>query len=1110
MAISQYTFRNLLSLAPLLLFSAPPIHASHSDDFEEEKIAQSSHNQRVRPSGYATRPMSVTDEEKKEAPAFELPPNLRAMKIFPSPYEYAILGKHAYRDDVSEGDKVEVSHNHKLYKLHEWEVYKFFSYDEKSTLGKIWKRLGGYHGGYRGTLYRHRRKKQMVLAHRGTDPKNASALKTDALSIVLNKIGGQETLTLGLVKEAFAVALKEGCDSLSFTGHSLGGWLAQVSLYVFFEHAAVRAFNPNLYSKIYTKAVTFDTPGAYKMLDKMNAAIGGTVSIEEDLDITNYLSLSNWVNWCNKHAGSCYQVIFDSNLKGPIAKHTIDNFLEAFNPNIGSAKKCYLVTKLGKIEYEKNTAPLYDGEEIPTDSFERYNSKKTRALFRSEILHQRHLPRWFKELITQGGHKKATPIVSFYGFREDFFDGRVYRLNDGVDYRLFLDGLMNKGKAWVEKFFEEKLAPSDNPSFQACDPTGKTNFDKSLPSSEHLLKRKEELLALHKGFIGKEKEEEEKEQEESHTSQVILGPGGMGKSTLARLYIEEYFKERGYYTHAWWLDAEDKTALANSIDDITQKMGIPTANDYLNPKQKWEKIQQKLAEYPGWLLVFDNAKNPTQLLDYFPKCKEGHILITSRHRKPEEWQKAQIRPYELEEVSPSLSEEFLEGFRKSVGTFEKSEKKRLLTAIDKRLPFTLSLIGHCIKEAPSLRNNPYKKYLKLYKQKKAAITSQKDLLEKEGVEDIAIAFAITAEKMQEAMKNTNNPETAKEAWRLLRVMAFLHPDGLDWTFFHYLRPSLQGKWFKGWSNNRDKVIKAAKAHKAARYLCKYGLLIDEGEKSRAHRTIQAIMRFRIAQKAITQHIQDQALQLLETMQAKTPDKVAELHHAMMCHCCTLMGYIEKNARKRTRLLCLVSNVEGRAYYKGEDLYLPPQAVPSGDLHKQVITFVNGTHSNFSKRVKWLSITPIPLYYSYKVTQGQGKAPTPATSQTHFGTSTITAKHRHTSPSLSPFPPSVQKVFPGIWSSKPSYGKALAIRLLKICAKRPNQMNNPWSLSSMVSMKSKEAPTSSSAAASSTGASPIPSSSSPAEAPTSKKPTESGKMKSGFTMATRKRANPPNS
>lgn len=287
----------------------------------------------------------------------------------------------------------------------------------------------------------------------------------------------------------------------------------------------------------------------------------------------------------------------------------------------------------------------------------------------------------------------------------------------------------------------------------------------------------------------------------------------MGKSTLARLYINNYFKVRSYYTHAWWLDAEDETALAKSIDDITQKMGIPTANDYLNPKQKWAKIQQKLAEYPGWLLVFDNAKNPTDVLDYLPQKGGGHILITSRHRKPEEWQEAKIHPYPLKEVSLDLSDAFLEEFRKSLGTFEKSEKKRLLTAIGKRLPFTLSLIGHCIKEAPSFRSDPYKNYLKLYKQKNAAITSQRDPLEKEGVEDlsIAIAFAVTAEKMQEAIKNTNNPETAKEAWRLLRVMAFLHPDELDWTFFHYLRPSLKGTWFKGWSNNRDEVIDAEKA-----------------------------------------------------------------------------------------------------------------------------------------------------------------------------------------------------------------------------------------------------------------------------------------------------------
>ena len=376
--------------------------------------------------------MPVTDEEKKESPAFELPPNLRAMKIFPSPYEYAILSKHAYRNDVSKGDKVEVSHNHKLYKLHEWEVYKVFSPEKESTLGKIWQKCGLPYG-YRGILYRHRRKKQMVLAHRGTEGlRNLDAWETNIASIVFNGMGGQQTLTLDLVKEAFTLACKKGAYSLSFTGHSLGGWLAQVSLFVFFEHAAVRALNPNLYSKIYTKAVTFDTPGAYKMLDKMNAAIGGTISTEEDLDITNYLSLSNWVNWCNKHMGSCYQVIFDANLKGLIAKHTIDNFLEAFNPNTGSERK------------NENTAV--------EDSFERYNKNQSEGILQPEKFDPRHIPKQFADVFEIHKNTFLQPIPSLYGLKRDSLK-EIYRLNDGVDYHLFLDGLMNKGKAWIKKFF---------------------------------------------------------------------------------------------------------------------------------------------------------------------------------------------------------------------------------------------------------------------------------------------------------------------------------------------------------------------------------------------------------------------------------------------------------------------------------------------------------------------------------------------------------------------------------------------------------------------------------------------------------------------------------
>ena len=220
--------------------------------------------------------------EKEESPvpaspsdALYIPKSLKDMRFFPSPYEYAVLSKHVYRDDVKPKDRVEVFVDQDLYKLHDWEIHTIFAFKEEgdNILNIIWKKLGRPNG-YRGILYKHRRKKQMVLANRGTKPANLSAVKTDVKSIACHQVGGQEIHSIELVKEACIIACQEGMDTLSFTGHSLGGWLAQVHLFIFFDQQErLQQATDKKTKKLFVKAVTFDTPGFSPMLNELSPNI---------------------------------------------------------------------------------------------------------------------------------------------------------------------------------------------------------------------------------------------------------------------------------------------------------------------------------------------------------------------------------------------------------------------------------------------------------------------------------------------------------------------------------------------------------------------------------------------------------------------------------------------------------------------------------------------------------------------------------------------------------------------------------------------------------------------------------------------------------------------
>ncbi len=375
-----------------------------------------------------------------------LPTNLREMKFFPSPFEYAILSMHSYEDNVSENQLIEVLYQGKRYRLQGWKVYKCFAYNEQSNWGTVLGFLGGYPGGYRGVLYINRDKKQMVLAHRGTDVLNASAMKTNYLCIWRNKCGGQERFIPNLVRQSSELTQREGCLSLSFTGHSLGGWLAQLSLFHFhYENELLEV--GNLQRAYYTKAVTFDTPGAYEVLDKINRSRRRAVSLENNLAITNYLSLPNIVNCCNRQVGTCYRVIFDRQLNGDIKKHRMGNFLEAFDYRTSGEgkdreKQCLLLTTKGKREYKNFTLSPSRAEGV-------YGQR-----FQGTRFFPRDLPKWFKKLLKE--YKSLQSIDSLYGFRKDRRK-LAYSIDGGVDYRLFLDGLMDKGESEIRKFFDEQV-----------------------------------------------------------------------------------------------------------------------------------------------------------------------------------------------------------------------------------------------------------------------------------------------------------------------------------------------------------------------------------------------------------------------------------------------------------------------------------------------------------------------------------------------------------------------------------------------------------------------------------------------------------------------------
>jgi len=234
---------------------------------------------------------------------------------------------------------------------------------------------------YFGTAYWHPAHQQVVIAHRGTETNNVVALfkdfYTDIVGISLNKYVKQMSSASTFANKVVSVLQeieqeKRVCFELFSTGHSLGGWLAQITAFTT-EYLEVKGgkflkrlpreeqepFSSNTVQESYDvrqrfhpHTVVFDSPGCKDMLsqmaDKLDVRHKGCSTDLWHLDITSYLSAPNRINTCNAHLGTIYRIFTDLSDMGwkekhtplyNLATHSMDKIVQAFDPQTGQVHK---------------------------------------------------------------------------------------------------------------------------------------------------------------------------------------------------------------------------------------------------------------------------------------------------------------------------------------------------------------------------------------------------------------------------------------------------------------------------------------------------------------------------------------------------------------------------------------------------------------------------------------------------------------------------------------------------------------------------------------------------------------------------------------------------
>jgi tetratricopeptide (TPR) repeat protein/predicted acylesterase/phospholipase RssA len=233
------------------------------------------------------------------------------------------------------------------------------------------------------------------------------------------------------------------------------------------------------------------------------------------------------------------------------------------------------------------------------------------------------------------------------------------------------------------------------------------------------------------------------------TTRVLFGPGGVGKSELAKYFADKY---RSNFSFVFPIASETKEKRDESYRDLAYMLHI-----YLEEKDSSEKIKKKvfneLENYSAtkpWLLIYDNV---TEEIEY-PE-RGGSILITTRNKSF--WNNSickEIRPFTskesqklIENITNQKDIENIKALAKELGNF----------------PLAITSAAYYIAE----EGLTIEEYLKELKQEKTHLL--KTRWDKNYSHSLQATWDITFKKVKKLYP---------KAFELLQLCAYFYPENI--------------------------------------------------------------------------------------------------------------------------------------------------------------------------------------------------------------------------------------------------------------------------------------------------------------------------------------------
>jgi tetratricopeptide (TPR) repeat protein len=293
--------------------------------------------------------------------------------------------------------------------------------------------------------------------------------------------------------------------------------------------------------------------------------------------------------------------------------------------------------------------------------------------------------------------------------------------------------------------------------------------------------------------------------------QAIQGLGGVGKTSIA---VEYAYRYRSAYDLVWWIPADQLPLARASLAALAERLGLETAMR-AGTDSAIQAVLDALRRgdpFSRWLLIFDNADQPEDIIDLLPHGP-GDVLITSRNHR---WQSlTDIVP--LDVFDREESKDFLA--RRVPRPLTDGDTDRLAEQLGD-LPLALGQAGALLAET----GMPVDEYLRLLNEHVSRIMSEGKAPD--------YPFTMTAAWKLSAEALARQLPQARE---LLNCCAFFSPEPIPRDLF---RQGGQATGTRLGGVASDPILLA----KAIRELGRFGLVTIDVASISVHRLVGALIR----------------------------------------------------------------------------------------------------------------------------------------------------------------------------------------------------------------------------------------------------------------------------